>query len=129
MKFASFTYKLFFVSLLDNGGYQTISITPNHVEIINICKEISKKKSTSLFQHRNNEEAIQQAENQLINNFSELLSKASISIEKRYWFGDKIEKCKNDAIEYIDNNLSNGIDYVIKNNIFPSLNVFLILNF
>lgn len=129
MQIASYTYKLFFISLFDYGGYQSISITPNYVEIINICKEIASKKNTNLIERLENTKAIEEAENQMKNNFSALSSKASISIEKRYWFGDKLDKCKNDAVEYIDNNLGNGINYVRKNNVFPSLNVFFILNF
>jgi hypothetical protein len=136
MEIAHFTYKLFIVFLNDYGGYQSILIIPNYVEIVGICKEIAnnnliKKRTNSsriinIFEIDEETKAIEQAENQIKNYHSSL---PSISVEKRYWFGDKIEKCKNDAIEYIDNNLGNGIDYVRKNKIFPSLNVFFILNF
>ena len=35
-----------------------------------------------------------------------------------------VEKCRDDAVEYIDNNLGNGVDYVREHNLIPSLKCF-----
>lgn len=117
---ASFDYKLWNVYISEVfGNFHEITFTVNfpiiYFRLLEIAKDNGVKDNTKV-------------KSEIEKFYKELQLASDLNkvkpLKVSHWGRDILEKCKNDGINYIDNNLGNAFEYLLKQHKF-SPNIFI----
>lgn len=95
-----------------------INFTIDSFRILEACRNVAEKNNLQ------DDWRIKEIFESSVDDIASLYHKTLYSKNVHHWGFKIVEKCRDDAVEYIDNNLGNGVDYVREHNLIPSLKMF-----